>query len=347
MEPLISGGPEFSGSAYLMTPRYEDFIYRSIGGGRISRTERIQSLWSGYGELARVYLEDHKYGSVILKHIQIPKTPSHPRGWNSDISHKRKLKSYQVESNWYQSYAHLCDAHCPVPKCLGIEKSAHEIFLLMTDLRQSGYTLVKNDCDDSDIYSCLSWLANFHATFLQENVGELWPTGTYWHLETRPEELAALSDSRLKQAATLIDQKLKNCQFQTLVHGDAKLANFCFSSQSSGANVSRVAAVDFQYVGGGCGIKDLAYFLGSCLGDDELQLREQTFLDYYFTELGNAIKKLSREIVYEQLESEWRELYDFACADFYRFLQGWSPGHWKINTYIEQKTNNVIQRLGL
>jgi Ser/Thr protein kinase RdoA (MazF antagonist) len=65
--------------------------------------------------------------------------------------------------------------------------------------------------------------------------------------------------------AAVIDQVLNNCSYQTIVHGDAKLANFCFSKEGA------VSAVDFQYVGGGCGMKDVAYFLGSCLtGKEEL-----------------------------------------------------------------------------
>ena len=46
------------------------------------------------------------------------------------------------------------------------------------------------------------------------------------------------------------------------MHGDAKLANFLFTSDHS-----QVAGVDFQYVGGGCGMKDVAYLL-SCLDED-------------------------------------------------------------------------------
>ena len=53
-----------------------------------------------------------------------------------------------------------------------------------------------------------------------------------------------------------LDRRLRAARFQTLVHGDAKPANFCFDARRGA-----VAAVDFQYVGGGCGMKDVAYLL--------------------------------------------------------------------------------------
>ena len=55
----------------------------------------------------------------------------------------------------------------------------------------------------------------------------------------RPQELAALRDNNLKVAAQQIDPS----HYKTIVHGDAKLANFVFQK--------KVPGVDFQYVGGG------------------------------------------------------------------------------------------------
>ena len=80
--------------------------------------------------------------------------------------------------------------------------------------------------------------------FLGAEPQGLWPVGTFWHLATRPDELEEMDDLKLKQAAPIIDSKLNNCQFKTIVHGDAKPANFCF-----GQKTNSVAAVDFQYVG--------------------------------------------------------------------------------------------------
>ena len=76
-------------------------------------------------------------------------------------------------------------------------------------------------------------------------------------------------------------KNLNTAKFKTIIHGDAKLANFLFGPDA-------VAAVDFQYVGGGVGIKDVAYFLSSIYTEDELFSHEKKCLDHYFQALNNA-----------------------------------------------------------
>ncbi|RMF02536.1 MAG: DUF1679 domain-containing protein, partial [Bacteroidetes bacterium] len=174
----------------------------------------------------------------------------------------------------------------------------------------------------------------FHASYLGRKPEGLWEIGTYWHLATRPDELQALTDHALREAAPLINQKLNTCSYQTFVHGDAKLANFCF------AETGQVAGVDFQYVGGGCGMKDIAYFVGSCLDERDCERFEDRILDTYFQHLQAALPHPNAA-----LEVEWRGLYRVAWADFHRFLKGWSPGHWKLNSYSERVTAAVIKNL--
>ncbi|MDF3129789.1 phosphotransferase [Kiritimatiellaeota bacterium B1221] len=315
----------------------EALLLQSTGASAIRGREVIQELWSGYGRIERVYLEGAKVPSVVVKDVQPPGQRRHPRGWSSDLSHQRKLKSYAVEIAWYTQWSSRCGEGCRVPRCLAAHDDADEFFMILEDLDAVGYPLRKNSVSLEDVHVCLEWLATFHATFMNEKPTGLWTQGSYWHLETRPDELEVLADARLKAGASAIDQKLRNARFQTLVHGDAKLANFCFAEDGA------VAAVDFQYIGGGCGMVDVAYFLGSCLDEEACEKWEVPLLDHYF----EALRSACGEVDVDALEEEWRELYAFAWADFHRFLKGWSPGHWKITGYSERICAQVLDRLGV
>lgn len=321
-------------------------VLSATGAKAIENSSIIQSLWSGYGQIVRLDLSGGSHSSVILKHIKLPDEGSHPRGWDTNLSHQRKVRSYQVEAYWYQHYAVRCESDCEVPVCLAVNAQESETVLVLTDLDAAGFDVRKSTVEIHDIYACLNWLASFHATFLNTKADGLWECGTYWHLDTRPDELAALDDSALLQAAPLIDQTLNECRYQTLVHGDAKLANFCFGSHSSTlGGLPNIAAVDFQYIGRGCGMKDVVYFIGSCLNEDECEAMESRLLDYYFSILTDRITQKKIGVNTEELENEWRELYPVAWADFHRFIKGWSPGHWKINSYSEKMTASVIKKL--
>ena len=307
----------------------------SVLTGRSPRRTGVPALHKRFG------LKGCNRGSVVVKHVKLPEGGRHPRGWNTDLSHRRKLKSYEVETAFYKNRSSRCNDFCRVPKCLAVAADESETLMVLEDLDASGFPVRKSYVDWSEISVCLSWLANFHAVYLGEKPDNLWETGTYWHLETRPDELTVLDDISLKKAAGAIDEKLKKSRFQTFVHGDAKLANFCFSEDGT-----KVAAVDFQYVGGGCGMKDLAYFVGSCLDERDCESMEEEILVIYFNELKTALNRVDKDVDFKLLETDWRSLYPVAWTDFHRFLKGWSPGHWKINTYSERVTRKVVKDLG-
>ncbi|MGF1760640.1 aminoglycoside phosphotransferase family protein [Photobacterium sagamiensis] len=315
-------------------------VAQAVGAETVASTQLIQSLWGGYGELFRATLIGSQYPSVIVKHIKLPQPKHHPRGWNTATSHQRKLTSYQVEVNWYQHFANQCVEQCPVPKCLFVDAKDGEILLILEDLNLLGFSEVQKEVEHAQVKACLTWLAYFHAQHLAAEPKGLWACGTYWHLDTRPDELAALTDLALKDAADKIDQALKSCRFQTLVHGDAKLANFCFTPAGD-----HVAAVDFQYVGKGCGMKDVVLLLSSCVPFDECENRVPDLLDHYFAKLKHALSELQPQVDPEQVEQEWRPLYCVAWADFQRFVKGWCPGHWKINPYTEGLTQQALAQL--
>lgn len=325
-----------------MNSTFKNTILQATKAQDLFEIEVIQTLWSGYGKIVRYGLIGAPIKSVVVKHVLLSEEALHPRGWNTNISHNRKIKSYEVESAWYKIYALKCRLDCQVPKCYALETKPGEFLMVLEDLDNSGFPSRLTSVREVEIKACLSWLAHFHATFLGQSAPELWESGTYWHLETRPDELKVLDDVKLKKAAYLIDQKLKDSPFQTLVHGDAKLANFCFSEDGS-----QVSAVDFQYIGTGCGMKDVVYFMGSCLYEEYCEQQEVTLLEFYFQTLKSALLLQNKEVDFEALETNWRELFPYAWTDFHRFLKGWSPGHWKINGYSEKLSRQVLQELGV
>ncbi|XP_062842160.1 uncharacterized protein pkdc isoform X2 [Trichomycterus rosablanca] len=282
-----------------MKQEYQDLILEATSAASLQIGGKIQTLWSGYGQIVRVHLQGGERESVVVKHVEFPKDCS-----DTDLSHQRKVRSYQVETHWYQNYS--TNEHCRIPECLAARSFGDEQLMVLEDLDAAGFPGRRTSVREAEIKACLRWLANFHGLFLGSPARALWPVGTYWHLQTRPDELEAMADRKLRAAAPEIDAVLNRCQFKTVVHGDAKLANFCFSEDGT-----RVAAVDFQYVGGGC-------------------------------ELRGALKE---RVNFSELENEWRELYSFAWTDFHRFLLGWMPGHHKINRYSRRLTQEVLQKL--
>ena len=320
------------------------WVARATGATSARRGQRIQSLWSGYGEIVRVELAGADVETVVVKSVQ---PPARLRGAKKDASHARKCRSYDVETTWYRTFASRCDDSCRVPRLVGAQSAKEEWLIALEDIDAAGFPERRRDPGPSGMNACLRWLAAFHARFLGVAPDGLWKTGTYWHLATRQDELGSMEDAELRAAAPLLDQKLRACTFQTLVHGDAKPANFCFARGGTA-----VAAVDFQYVGGGCGMKDVAYLLSdlgelvSCephdLSDDPAEAR---WLDVYFAHLRSALDQRTERVESDALEREWRALYPIARADYHRFLAGWAKDHWRRDTRAQALTRDVLRSL--
>lgn len=325
----------------------EFFIKRTLAAEYVTHVETLQSLWSGYGHISRyaVKVKD-RYFHVILKAIDSSSSQAHPRGWQSDLAHQRKVHSYEVETNWYQNWANGCVNVARVPHCLGVLQQNDTVFLLLEDLDEKGFDQRHTQLDLSQAVAVLQWLATFHAHFISPDPSEswpvgLWPQGTYWHLATRPNEWQAMIASPLKDAAETIDNTLRQARYQTLVHGDAKVANFCFT-----ADASSVAAVDFQYVGRGIGVQDVAYFLGSCLSEVQLEEDLEYLLDVYFSELARCmIARGESPDFAESVITEWYRLFPVAWADFHRFIMGWCPSHAKNTSFSRKLTQQGLNIL--
>lgn len=291
----------------------DDWICEVIGAVRVAARQHVQSLWGGYGEILRVRLEGADVPSVIVKHVN--------PGAGTGRSHERKLRSYDVECAFYLDHAKRSTSR--IARCHAAERTAGGWRFLLEDLDAAGYSTRRSRLSIPEVRHCLAWLARFHAAFLGAEPEALWSEGTYWHLATRPDELADLGDARLRDAASRLDDALVGARFRTFVHGDAKPANFCFAPDG-------VAAVDFQYVGGGCGMRDVAYLLFARRGWGASEASSESLLDDYFAALRVS---LDPSVDADALEAEWRGLYPVARADFHRFLAGWSPSAESVRGY--------------
>ena len=316
-----------------MSDSFRKYLLQTTGASGFEELEIIQELWSGYGAITRYRLLEAARATVVVKCISLEQVGHHPRGWNTSASHLRKVKSYDIENHWYQEYAYRTTSDCKAPQFIGSYTEEKNQWIILQDLDE-GYPLRKGALELEEAKVCLAWLASFHATFMSTTPKQLWTTGTYWHLGTRLDEWERITHPQLNAKAHAIDQRLNECTYQTIVHGDAKLANFCFAEDGKS-----VAAVDFQYVGGGCGMKDVAYFLSSCMSSSECEHYEAQLLDYYFSILQ---QKVDYRLDFNAMETEWRELYAFAVADFVRFLKGWMPTHQKINAYSTKITEEIL-----
>lgn len=315
-----------------LPPDLAGFVAEAAGATRVRRAERIQSLWSGYGELLRADVEGAPRRSVIVKWVRPPSG-----ALESALSDARKRRSYEVETTFYRRYAARCSDACRVPRLLASRGAGAERLLVLEDLDAAGYAERRRAPQPGDLDACLSWLAAFHATFLGTEPDGLWEMGTYWHLATRPDELAAIDDDELREAAPILDQKLEASTVKTLVHGDAKLANFCFAPEEEA-----VAAVDFQYTGGGCGVKDVAYLLCRAVEGEEA---EERHLDGYFRALRAALVERGAAAGFDELEAEWRALYPIAWADYHRFIAGWAKARWRSDARAQRRVRQVLRTL--
>ena len=109
-----------------------------------------------------------------------------------------------------------CGAASRVANLLASDANDGGWRLLLEDL-EPGDTARKRAFRGAEIGPCLRWLASFHATFLGVEPTGLWVEGTYWHLATRPDELVAIDEPDLRDAAPAIDARLRGARHRTLV----------------------------------------------------------------------------------------------------------------------------------
>lgn len=112
-------------------------VLRACGASSLRVGAKVQTLWSGYGEIVRLHLDGCERPSVIIKHVRFPAEAEDPGGRSTNRSHLRKVRSYQVETHWYRNYSTTQD--CRIPACLAACSHGDETLMVLEDLDAAGY----------------------------------------------------------------------------------------------------------------------------------------------------------------------------------------------------------------
>ena len=126
-----------------MNSHFQSVILNTTKAKGLFEIETIQSLWSGYGKIIRYGLDHPEIKSIVVKHIKLPTKNKHPHGWNTDLSHQRKLKSYQIETAWYQHWNNHCSDACKTPECFAVEYKDDEIIIVNDGSTDNTLALLK------------------------------------------------------------------------------------------------------------------------------------------------------------------------------------------------------------
>jgi len=214
-----------------------------------------------------------------------------------------------------------------------------------------------------EMKATLRALAKFHAFFWnglprnQKLISSLWPVGSYLDQAKQPlikvEDVSAtfrrvvsefvgtetltgdLKDygAILAKHAERLDREVHGGDKQTVIHGDAKSANFFYRRNSSGD--IEVGVIDFQWTGLGLCATDLAYAIWACPQADVLDKEEElveTYYQYLIEELGHQGETGGQGIV--ELDTV-KHQYRLAFIDLCRVIM---VDHWKSVTLDTLRT---------
>ncbi|KAI1346231.1 kinase-like domain-containing protein [Xylaria sp. FL0043] len=254
---------------------------------------------------------------------------------------------------------------------------------LMTDLRRK-YPVAgekRTVLNETQVHGALNWLSEFHRRSwairpplpMQELLlppleeaerrrrgdasGRLvWLNGGYTYLATRRKEYASLMADSTSEWSSALCEPLSSSgrsiaemvasfltprgrDYESLIHGDVKSENL-FTTHSG----SEVAFYDFQYIGLGLGVCDLAklftcsvplHMLTDDDGRDELSMGdgERRLLERY---RSNLLSGVNKTYGWDTFVRHW----ETALVDWLRFQASW--GFWGNTEWLEARVRSIL-----
>ena len=293
---------------------------------------KVCSLWAGFGSIYDISTTTNEH--FIVKSVALPQQCT-------SIGDLRKKKSYECEANFYDNGVaeRLLEIGCAVPRPLHVNRTG-TITICMTKLTGTA----SSNLSGEEAAACMKWFANLHSEYWGSKRADAAVAqgcqvqGTYWYLDTRPDEFDAMPnhgwEGQLKKCAKKIDGYLRTEEcFPTILHGDGKGANMLFATDST-TGVVIPQLYDFQYCGKGSCMKDLAYFLTCAVTQD----KEEVLMSTYHHELKTYLRAKWNEEA--PTLHRLQEVLEVCIADLGRFMSGW--GWW--GNAIKQRIGVVLEQ---
>ncbi len=248
-----------------------------IGTGQMSRNARFTLDWAN----------DQGPASVVVK---VPSGEAVTRA----VSFEHSV--YLKECDFYRSILPLVDVTVPTPLAVHFDLDGQDFAIILEDLAWSEQGDQFSEPTPEQIDLAIEQLARLQAPVWGKVSGSAFdsyrrdrerrfdrlPLAFPVFLETVFDRLGPSLDSEvaamLERFAGLAGAWARHGEFTTLVHGDYRPDNFMFGIDPS---APPLAVVDWQTVGLGVGVTDLAYLLGGALEPERRHAEEPELLDRY------------------------------------------------------------------
>ncbi|KAI2621320.1 hypothetical protein GGS21DRAFT_535900 [Xylaria nigripes] len=354
---------------------------------RATNADAAAKVRQSYGDIAISGQDGRDTYALILKIILPPETPSGPElegHLRKMISYHVEQNFYSIAPRFGRD---LPMARC-LSTTMGLSGSdvPDVTATLMTDLRPA-YPIAGEKravLNEIQVHAALAWLSKFHRRswgilplplddFLlppleeeargsraKEPGAPVWLNGGYTYLATRRKEYAALANdsssewssalcgplaSGIASVAEIVAQFLtpRGRDFESLIHGDVKSENL-FTTRDG----SEAAFYDFQYVGLGLGVSDLAK-LFTCSVPVHLLTDSTRFAEL---RMGEGERRLL-ERYRRGILNETNKTYDWgifirhwetALVDWLRFQASW--GFWGNTAWLEARVRSILKDEG-
>lgn len=292
---FIPAGPDDLDDEWLTrTFRQSNLIDRSCVVSSERQTIGIES--GTRAQLVRVRL---KYD---LSEPGAPKSVIAKFSSDRSAMRDRNVIAYNNEVKFYQTLADRSKVPSPVCYYANIDTKANNHLILLEDLAPavSGSRIL--GCSGQQAESAVKHIAEFHASWWEKpSLNEIkWLPSPSRNIVLDPVERQSLYDQWwiaffnkaahhlpdhlvnmgkfLGKHQSWIEEYAANATPRTLIHGDFSLENVLFSTNQGGSNIT---IIDWQSIGHGYGIFDVAYFLVEGLRTEDRRSFETDLLRGY------------------------------------------------------------------